>query len=128
MGRRARLSIRLNTGCCFPLPARCGFAEASFGPATRLTVRVNGPEEEHTVTVGKFQSWLNGGAKSPSEKVYASHCASWRHSVMNGIRWEVSSFAFFEVSFRQVVRIGIPVCPCRRDGASIPCAAKIFTV
>jgi hypothetical protein len=48
---------------------RCGFAHATFGPATRLTVRVKGSEEEHTLSVGKLQSWLNGGAKSPSEQV-----------------------------------------------------------
>lgn len=48
---------------------RCGFADATFGPATRLTVRVKAPEEEHVVSVGKLQSWLNGGAKSPNEKV-----------------------------------------------------------
>jgi hypothetical protein len=29
---------------------RCGFAEAIFGPATRLTIRVKQPEVEHTVS------------------------------------------------------------------------------
>ena len=48
---------------------RCGFADATFGPAARLIVRVKAPEEEHALSVGKLQSWLNGGAKSPSEKV-----------------------------------------------------------
>ncbi len=48
---------------------RCGFADATFGAATRLTVRVKGPEQQHTVSVGKLQSWLNDGAKSPSEQV-----------------------------------------------------------
>lgn len=44
-------------------------AEMPFGPATRLTIRVKAPEEEHTVTVGKVLSWLEGGGKSPSEQV-----------------------------------------------------------
>jgi hypothetical protein len=48
---------------------RCGFADATFVPATRLTVRVKAPEEEHTVAVAKIRSWLDGGAKSPNEKV-----------------------------------------------------------
>lgn len=48
---------------------RCGFADATFGPATRLIVRVRAPQEEHTLSIGKLQSWLNGGAKSPSEQV-----------------------------------------------------------
>ena len=28
----------------------CGFAEAIFGPTTRLTIRVKQPETEHTVS------------------------------------------------------------------------------
>jgi hypothetical protein len=35
---------------------RCGFADATFGPATRLTVRVKAPEEEHTVALSKLRS------------------------------------------------------------------------
>jgi hypothetical protein len=34
-----------------------------------LTIRVKAPEEEHTVSVGKVLSWLDGGARSPSEQV-----------------------------------------------------------
>jgi hypothetical protein len=48
---------------------RCGFADTIFGPATRLTIRVKQPETEHTVSVGKLQSWLDGGGKSPNEQV-----------------------------------------------------------
>jgi hypothetical protein len=44
-------------------------AEMPLGPATRLTIRVKAPEEEHTITVAKVLSWLEGGAKSPSEQV-----------------------------------------------------------
>lgn len=51
---------------------RCGFADATFGPATRLTIRVKQPETEHTVSVGKLQSWLDGGGKSPNEQVLKS--------------------------------------------------------
>ena len=45
------------------------FEDVPLGPATRLTIRVRAPEEEHTVTVGKVLSWLDGGATSPSEKL-----------------------------------------------------------
>lgn len=48
---------------------RCGFADVTFGPATRLTIRVKQPETEHTVSVGKLQSWLDGNGKSPREQV-----------------------------------------------------------
>jgi hypothetical protein len=48
---------------------RGAFAEMLLGPATRLTIRVKAPEEEHTVTVGKVLSWLDGGSRSPSEQV-----------------------------------------------------------
>jgi hypothetical protein len=40
--------------------------------ATRLTIRVNQPETEHTVSVGKLQTWLDGGGKSPNEKLLKS--------------------------------------------------------
>lgn len=45
------------------------FAEMTFGQATQLRIRVRAPEEEHTVTVGKVLSWLDGGARSPNEQV-----------------------------------------------------------
>jgi len=48
---------------------RCGLAEANFGPGTRLRIRVKAPEAEHTISVGKVRSWLDGGARSPSERV-----------------------------------------------------------
>jgi hypothetical protein len=41
----------------------------TLGPATQLTIRVKAPEEEHTVSVGKVLSWLDGGARSPNEQV-----------------------------------------------------------
>jgi len=44
-------------------------ADAPIPPGTRLTIRVNGPEEEHTVTVAKVLSWLDGVASSPTEKL-----------------------------------------------------------
>ena len=43
-----------------------------FGPATRLTVRVKQPETEHTVSVGKLQTWPDGGGKSPNEQMLKS--------------------------------------------------------
>ena len=45
------------------------FAETPLGPATRLTIRVKAPEEQHTISVAKVLSWLDGGARSPSEQV-----------------------------------------------------------
>jgi len=45
------------------------FAEMTFGAGTQLRIRVRAPEEEHTVTVGKVLSWLEGGARSPRELV-----------------------------------------------------------
>jgi hypothetical protein len=48
---------------------RGAFAEMTFGPATRLRIQVKPPEEEHTVTVGKVLSLLDGGARSPAELV-----------------------------------------------------------
>jgi hypothetical protein len=46
---------------------RGAFAEMAFGPATRLTVRVTAPEEEHMVTVGKG-ALLAGGRRKKSER------------------------------------------------------------
>lgn len=44
-------------------------AEVSLAPGTRLTIRVKAPEEEHTVTITKVLSWLDGVTTSPSEKL-----------------------------------------------------------
>jgi hypothetical protein len=43
--------------------------DAPLPPGTRLTIRVKAPEEQHTVTVSKVLSWLEGVASSPSEKI-----------------------------------------------------------
>ena len=48
------------------------FADMTFGPATPLRIRVRAPEEEHTVTVGKVLSWLDGVARSPYEQAKKS--------------------------------------------------------
>jgi hypothetical protein len=47
---------------------QCGLADAIFGPATRSTIRVKQPVTEHAVSVGKLQSWLDGGGKSRMSK------------------------------------------------------------
>lgn len=44
-------------------------ADMTLAPGTRLTIRVKTPEEEHTVTVAKVLSWLEGGANSPREQL-----------------------------------------------------------
>ena len=46
-----------------------GFADTTFGPATKLNVQVKAPEAAHVVSVGKVTTWLDGGAKSPNEQV-----------------------------------------------------------
>ena len=51
---------------------RSGIADATFGPATHLTIRVKQPETEHIVSVGKLQTWLDGGGRSPNEQVLKS--------------------------------------------------------
>ncbi|MGD0130711.1 MAG: hypothetical protein ABSE57_01650 [Bryobacteraceae bacterium] len=51
---------------------RCGFEDATFGRATRPTIRVKQPETEHTVCVGKLQTRLDGGGKSPNGQVLKS--------------------------------------------------------
>jgi hypothetical protein len=40
-----------------------------LGLATRLTIRVKAPEEEHTLTIAKVLSWLDGVTTSPSERL-----------------------------------------------------------
>lgn len=39
------------------------------GRPRELTIRVKGPEEEHTITVAKLLSWLDGVTTSPAEKL-----------------------------------------------------------
>jgi nicotinic acid phosphoribosyltransferase len=43
---------------------RHGFADATFGPGTKLTVKVRQPELSHVVSVGRLRSWLDGSGKS----------------------------------------------------------------
>jgi len=44
-------------------------ALSSRGPEITFAsvARVNQPETGHTVSLGKLQAWLDGGAKSPNE-------------------------------------------------------------
>ena len=51
---------------------RCGSANATFRPATRLTTCMRQPETQHTVSVGKLQAWLDGSGKSPNEQALTS--------------------------------------------------------
>ena len=51
---------------------RCGFAEATFGPGTKLSVKVRQPEMCHTVSVSRLKSRLVGSGKSPSEHAMKS--------------------------------------------------------
>jgi hypothetical protein len=39
------------------------------GPASTLEVEARSPSVTHTVSMRKVQDWVNGGAKSPSEKL-----------------------------------------------------------
>jgi hypothetical protein len=47
---------------------RCDFADAMFGPGTRLRVEVIAPATTHEVSVGKLTAWLVGGGKTPREQ------------------------------------------------------------
>jgi hypothetical protein len=47
---------------------RCDFADATLGPATRLTVSVEAPATTHQLTFAKLSAWLDGGGKSPNEQ------------------------------------------------------------
>ena len=47
---------------------KCGFTDASAGPATRLRVAVESPSTEHEISVGKVCSWLDGNGRSPNEQ------------------------------------------------------------
>jgi len=38
------------------------------GPATRLTVFVDGPATAHELPMRKLMAWLEGGGKSPAEQ------------------------------------------------------------
>ena len=47
---------------------RSGFAFASVGPATRLTISVEPPAIAHELTVAKLQAWLETNGKTPREQ------------------------------------------------------------
>lgn len=49
-----------------------GFADATFGPATKLTVKIQEREMSHTVSVSRLKSWLDGVGKSPGEHALKS--------------------------------------------------------
>ena len=51
---------------------RHGFADTTFGPATKLTVKIQEPEVSHTVSVSRLKSWLDGVGKSPGEHALKS--------------------------------------------------------
>jgi hypothetical protein len=48
---------------------RAGLHEVTVGPGTRLRFAVKRPEAAHEVRFGRLQEWLEGGAKSPNERV-----------------------------------------------------------
>jgi hypothetical protein len=47
---------------------RSGFAFGSISPATRIRVLVEPPAIAHELSVAKWQAWLDGKAKTPSEQ------------------------------------------------------------
>jgi hypothetical protein len=47
---------------------RTGFALAEKGPATRLTITVEGPTTSHEMQVAKLDSWLTTNGKTPREQ------------------------------------------------------------
>jgi hypothetical protein len=48
---------------------RHGFADSTFGSATRLNARVMAPEAAHVVSVGKVKTWLDGVGKNPASRL-----------------------------------------------------------
>jgi hypothetical protein len=48
------------------------FADTTFGPATKLTVKIQEPEMSPTVSVSRLKSWLDGVGKSPGEHALKS--------------------------------------------------------
>ena len=51
---------------------RHGFADTTFGPATKLTVKIQEPEMSHIVSVSRLKAWLDGVGKSPGEHALKS--------------------------------------------------------
>jgi hypothetical protein len=51
--------------------AACAFREhdCASGPASQLEVEVQAPSVKHRVTILKVREWLDGGAKSPKERL-----------------------------------------------------------
>jgi hypothetical protein len=47
---------------------RTGFALAEIGPATRLTIAVEGPNPSYELPVARLQSWLETNGKTPREQ------------------------------------------------------------
>jgi hypothetical protein len=47
---------------------KSGFAFASIGPATRLTIAVEPPATTHELSVGNLQAWLETNGKTPREQ------------------------------------------------------------
>jgi hypothetical protein len=47
---------------------KSGFAFASVGTATRLTISVVPPATTHELTVAKLQSWLGSNGRTPREQ------------------------------------------------------------
>lgn len=47
---------------------RSGFAFASIGGATRLTISIVPPAATHELTVAKLQAWLDTNGRTPREQ------------------------------------------------------------
>ena len=47
---------------------RCGFADATVGPGTRLTVAVEAPGTTHELVVERLQAWLQGSGKDAARQ------------------------------------------------------------
>ena len=55
---------------------RHGFAGTTFGPATKLTVKIHEREMSHTVSVSRLRSWLDGVGKSSGEHALTQKVAN----------------------------------------------------
>ena len=68
---------------------RHGFANATFGPATNLNVRVKAPEAAHVVSVGKVKASLDGGRQESGRAGREEQIAVSAHAVNGASTWAV---------------------------------------
>jgi len=84
------------------------------GSRTRARLTVKAPDEEHTVTVAKVLSWLDGVASSPSEKLKK-----------NRLRGRLRKCVHSRLLRRAFKSIFLPLCFCENRVMSLSSAALV---